>query len=276
VTRFVRFSLDRGIAPTAPDSHPGVRYGILNGETIQETPSLFEYRPGTTHGLKAVRLLPPVSPSKIVCVGRNYADHAREMGGQVDPNPIIFMKNPASVIGDGQAIEIPPICRDHGPQVDYEGELAVEIGRDCRDVSEAEAMSVVRAYRAANDVSARWWQRQGSGGQFCRGKSFDTFCPIGPVAPAASVPDPQALRIVTRVNGNVMQDAPTSGMIRTVARIIAEVSRGTTLAAGTVVLTGTPAGVGAGRSPKVFLKDGDTVEVSIEGVGSVRNPVRQG
>ena len=139
---------------------------------------------------------------------------------------------------------------------------------------EDRALSFVSGYAAANDVSARWWQREGGGGQFSRGKSFDTFCPIGPVAPAASVPDPQALRIVTRVNGNVMQDAPTSGMIRTVARIIAEVSRGTTLATGTVVLTGTPAGVGFGRKPPVFLKEGDVVEVEIPGVGRVRNPVR--
>jgi 2-keto-4-pentenoate hydratase/2-oxohepta-3-ene-1,7-dioic acid hydratase in catechol pathway len=213
-------------------------------------------------------------PPAILCIGKNYADHAAEMGGAAPERPVLFMKNPASACGDGDAIVIPAICDEHGPQVDYEGELAVVIGRDCRDVPEDRALSFVGGYAAANDVSARWWQREGGGGQFCRGKGFDTFCPIGPVAPAAQVPDPQALRVVTRLNGHVMQDAPTSLMIHPVARIVAELSRGTTLLAGTVILTGTPAGVGFGRTPKVFLKDGDVVEVEVVGVGRVRNPVR--
>ena len=213
-------------------------------------------------------------PPAIVAIGKNYADHAAEMGGAAPVQLVVFHKNPCAACADGDAIVIPAICDEHGPQVDFEGELAFILGRDAKDVPEDRALSFVSGYAAANDVSARWWQREGGGGQFSRGKSFDTFCPIGPVAPAASVPDPQALRIVTRVNGNVMQDAPTSGMIRTVARIIAEVSRGTTLATGTVVLTGTPAGVGFGRKPPVFLKEGDVVEVEIPGVGRVRNPVR--
>jgi 2-keto-4-pentenoate hydratase/2-oxohepta-3-ene-1,7-dioic acid hydratase in catechol pathway len=197
------------------------------------------------------------------------------MGGAVDPNPIIFMKNPASVIRDGDAIEIPPICREHGPQVDFEGELAVEIGRDCRDVPEADALRVVRAYRAANDVSARWWQKSGSGGQFCRGKSFDTFCPLGDPMPAEKVADPGALRLQTRVNGHLMQDAVTGQMFHSVQRIIAALSRGTTLLEGTIILTGSPAGVGHARTPPVYLKQGDVVEVEIVGVGRVRNPVRE-
>jgi len=215
-------------------------------------------------------------PPAIVAIGKNYADHAAEMGGAAPVQLVVFHKNPCAACGDGDAIVIPAICDEHGPQVDFEGELAFILGRDAKDVPEDRALSFVSGYAAANDVSARWWQREGGGGQFSRGKSFDTFCPIGPVAPAANVPDPQALRIVTRVNGQVMQDAPTSGMIRSVARIIAEVSRGTTLAAGTVVLTGTPAGVGFGRKPPVFLKGGDVVEVEIPGVGRVRNPVRHG
>jgi 2-keto-4-pentenoate hydratase/2-oxohepta-3-ene-1,7-dioic acid hydratase in catechol pathway len=217
-----------------------------------------------------------VLPPAILAVGRNYADHAAELGASAPERIMLFMKNPASACGDGDAIVIPPICDDHGPQVDFEGELAVVIGRSCRDVPESGALAVVRGYAAANDVTARWWQKEGSGGQFCRGKSFDTFCPIGPVVPAGRVPDPQALRVVTRLNGQLMQDSPTSLMLHPVARIVADLSRGMTLLEGTVILTGTPAGVGAGRSPKVFLKDGDTVEVSIEGVGSVRNPVRHG
>jgi 2-keto-4-pentenoate hydratase/2-oxohepta-3-ene-1,7-dioic acid hydratase in catechol pathway len=213
-------------------------------------------------------------PPAIIAIGKNYADHAAEMGGTAPERPVVFMKNPAAACADGDAIVIPPICDDHGPQVDFEGELAVIIGRDCVDVSEERALDAVAGYAAANDVTARWWQREGGGGQFCRGKSFDTFCPIGPMVPASAVPDPQALRIVTRVNGIVMQDASTSLMIHPVARLVTELSRGTTLLAGTVLLTGTPSGVGFGRTPKVFLADGDVVEVEIAGVGRVRNPVR--
>lgn len=213
-------------------------------------------------------------PPAILCIGKNYADHAAEMGGKAPERLVLFLKNPASACGDGEAIVIPAICDEQGPQVDFEGELAVIIGRTCRDVAERDALSVVRGYAAANDVSARWWQREGGGGQFSRGKSFDTFCPIGAVTPASAVPDPQNLRITTRVNGEVMQDSNTSMMLHTVARIVADLSRGMTLLEGTVIMTGTPAGVGFGRTPKVFLKDGDTVEVTIEGVGSVRNPVR--
>ena len=217
-----------------------------------------------------MRTLPPA----ILCIGKNYADHAAEMGGKAPERLVLFLKNPASACGDGDAIVIPAICDEHGPQVDFEGELAVIIGRTCRDVAERDAFSVVRGYAAANDVSARWWQREGSGGQFSRGKSFDTFCPIGAVTPVSAVANPQNLRIVTRVNGEVMQDSNTSMMLHPVARIVADLSRGMTLLEGTVIMTGTPAGVGFGRTPKVFLKDGDTVEVTIEGVGSVRNPVR--
>ena len=213
-------------------------------------------------------------PPAIFAIGRNYSEHAKEMGGVVDPNPIIFMKNPASVITDGQAIVIPTICQRPGPQVDWEGELAIEIGTTCRNVRQQDALAMVRAYRAANDVSARWWQKQGSGGQFCRGKSFDTFCPLSQPTRADRVANPQDLRIITRVNGVVMQDASTSGMFHSVEKIICALSDGTTLLAGTIILTGSPAGGGAARNPPVFLQDGDVVEVEIPGVGRVRNPVQ--
>ena len=213
------------------------------------------------------------SPPAIIAIGKNYLDHATEMGGKPPEHLMVFTKNPASVVGDGDAIRIPAICRVNGPQVDCEGELAVIIGRDCKDASPAEALAFVSGYAVANDVSARWWQLKGSGGQFCRGKGFDTFCPMSVPVPAASVPDPQALRIITRVNGAVMQDAGTDGMVFGVARIISDLSQGTTIVAGTVILTGTPAGVGAGRTPPVFLAHGDVVEVEIPGVGRLRNPV---
>ena len=207
-------------------------------------------------------------------IGRNYADHAAEMKGAVPDRPLVFMKNPASVIADGEPIIIPAICLEGGPQVDYEGELAVRIGVDARDVPESQALRVIDAYAAANDVSARWWQREGSGGQFVRGKSFDTFCPISAWRPAADVGDPQNLTIRTTLNGDVMQEASTSQMLFTVAQLVAELSRGMTLAAGTVILTGTPAGVGVTRSPQRFLQGGDQVTIEISGVGSVRNPVQ--
>ncbi len=217
-------------------------------------------------------------PPAVLAVGRNYAEHAKELGNEVPTHPLIFMKNPAAVVGDGADIVIPPICRADafgGPaQVDYEGELAVIIGHDCRDCSEAKALSFVAGYAASNDVSARWWQKNGSGGQFCRGKSFDTFCPVGPMRPAREVADPQALRLITRLNGEVMQRDSTSGMLFSVARLIADLSQGMTLLAGTILLTGTPSGVGAGRTPPRFLRDGDVIEVEIEGVGKVRNHVR--
>ncbi len=213
-------------------------------------------------------------PPAILCIGKNYSDHAAEMGGKAPEALVMFMKNPASACGDGDSIVIPPICDEHGPQVDYEGELALIVGRDCRDVPEHDALSVLAGYAAANDVTARWWQREGGGGQFCRGKGFDTFCPIGAMVPVSAVRDPHSLRVVTRLNGTVMQDSSTSLMLHPVARIIAELSRGTTLLSGTVILTGTPAGVGFGRTPKVFMQAGDVVEVEIEGVGRVRNPVK--
>jgi 2-keto-4-pentenoate hydratase/2-oxohepta-3-ene-1,7-dioic acid hydratase in catechol pathway len=149
------------------------------------------------------------------------------------------------------------------------------IGEACRDVAELDAARHIAGYAVANDVSARWWQKQGSGGQFCRGKSFDTFCPLGATVPASEVGDPDDLRLVTRLNGEVMQDASTSLMLFSVPKIVAELSRGMTLLPGTVILTGTPAGVGAGRTPPRFLRDGDVVEIEIERIGTLRNPVRE-
>ena len=214
-------------------------------------------------------------PPAILAIGRNYADHAAEMGGKTDELPMVFMKNPAAVCRNGDEIVIPRVCREGGPQVDYEGELAFEIARDCRDVPESEALSVIAGYRVANDVSARWWQKTGSGGQFCRGKSFDTFCPMTDLVPAGAIADPQDLEIETVLNGTRVQHASTKLMVFPVRFLVAELSRGMTLLAGTIVLTGTPAGVGAGRTPPLFLKDGDTIEVRIARVGHLVNRVRE-
>ncbi len=213
-------------------------------------------------------------PPAIFCIGRNYAAHAAEMQSAPPERPTVFMKNPASVIGPQDDIVIPPICHEHGPQVDFEGELAAIIGRDAKDVLEHEAIDFVSGWAVANDVSARWWQKKGSGGQWIRGKSFDTFCPMSPAVSAADIQDPQALVITTTVSGEVMQEGSTADMIFSVAGLIAELSRGLTLQAGTVILTGTPSGVGAARTPPRFLEDGDIVEIAIEGIGALRNTVR--
>lgn len=222
----------------------------------------------------------PLPIRTILGIGRNYAEHAREQGAALPERPMVFTKNLVSLCLSGEDIVVPPVARDEvcgGNQTDFEGELGVILGRAVRDISESEALSAVLGYCCANDVSARWWQKQGSGGQFWRGKSFDTFCPIGPVVvPAAAVPDPQALRLRCRVNGQIMQDGTTADMIFPVAALIADLSRGMTLEAGTIILTGTPSGVGMARTPPVWLQDGDTVEVEIDGLGTLTNRVRFG
>lgn len=218
----------------------------------------------------------PLLLRRIIGVGRNYADHAKEMGGARPERPLLFAKAVSAATLGAEPIVIPACCRDR-EQVDYEGELAVIIGQRCKDVAPSAALSVVLGYCCANDVSARWWQKEGAGGQFHRGKSFDTFCPLGPrVTPASDVPDPQALELTTRLNGETMQSASTSLMLFPVATLIAELSRDTTLPSGTVILTGTPAGVGFGRSPQRFLRPRDTVEVEITTLGVLRSEVRDG
>ncbi len=220
----------------------------------------------------------PLPIRHIIGIGRNYAEHAKEQGAKAPTRPMIFTKNPAAACLSGDDIVIPRICQDAasgGDQTDFEGELAVILSRHARDVSVELAHTYILGYTVANDVSARWWQKSGSGGQFFRGKSFDTFCPMGPrVVPPLELRDPQSLRLTTRVNGQTMQDASTAEMIFPVFGLIADLSRGTTLLPGTVILTGTPAGVGMARTPPVWLKHGDLVEVDIQGIGSIKNRVR--
>jgi 2-keto-4-pentenoate hydratase/2-oxohepta-3-ene-1,7-dioic acid hydratase in catechol pathway len=214
----------------------------------------------------------------IIGIGRNYAEHAKEQGAAVPDRPMIFTKNPASACLSGDDIVIPKICQDQ-EQVDWEGELAIIIGKPARDVSEKDASDarsgIVLGYAVANDVSARWWQKTGSGGQFCRGKSFDTFCPVGPrVTAAADVGDPGKLGIRTTVSGEVMQSGSTADMVFSCAYLVAELSRGTTLMPGTMILTGTPSGVGMSRTPPRFLREGDVVRIEIDGLGAIENRVR--
>ncbi|XHC26586.1 fumarylacetoacetate hydrolase family protein [Phycisphaerales bacterium ac7] len=226
----------------------------------------------------------------IIGVGRNYKAHADEQGAAVPDRPMLFTKNPAAGCLTGEPIRIPRVCSDkvltgadaHGEreQVDFEGELAIVIGKPCRDLDPEtilDAGGPILGVTCANDVSARWWQKSGAGGQFCRGKSFDTFCPLGPGVVALDALDSPVddLRLTTRLNGEVMQDDSTASMIFPVAELVAEISRGTTLLPGTVILTGTPSGVGMARCPQVFLSDGDTVEIEIQGIGTLSNPVQR-
>ena len=214
--------------------------------------------------------LPIGLPGKIVCVGLNYRDHAEESGMELPERPLLFAKWPSSLIGPGQPILIP----EQATQVDYEAELGVVIGTRASRVSVKDALGHVEGYLCANEVSAR--DVQFADGQWTRGKSFDTFGPVGPLVPAVEVPDPQALRIRCLVNGEVMQDSSTAQMVFTVAEVIAFISDGITLEPGDLILTGTPAGVGLGRTPPVYLAAGDEVTVEIESIGSLTNPVRRG
>jgi 2-keto-4-pentenoate hydratase/2-oxohepta-3-ene-1,7-dioic acid hydratase in catechol pathway len=272
--RIIRFEDEKG----------QIRHGLDNGDAQRSVAGgLAEVLEGDLYvGLKATgqraraaRILAPVVPTNILGIGRNYAEHIQEFNNVPPEHPVLFMKNTAALNHPGEAIRLPR-CQLHGPEVDYEGELAVLIGKPALNVSEAEALDFVLGYTIGNDVSARNWQRQGGGAQWCRGKGFDTFCPLGPVLVTSDeLRDPQQLKIQSRLNGIIMQDSHTSRMIHSVAKLIAFLSQDTTLLPGTVILTGTPAGVGSARDPQVFLKDGDVIEVEIEGIGVLRNPVVQ-
>jgi 2-keto-4-pentenoate hydratase/2-oxohepta-3-ene-1,7-dioic acid hydratase in catechol pathway len=219
------------------------------------------------------KLLAPVQPTAVLCIGLNYRKHAEEGGADIPEHPVLFMKMPSTVQNPGDPILLPTKLKSDA--VDYECELAVVIGTDCKNVSKADALDHVLGYTCANDVSARDWQKGGGGGQWCRGKTFDTFCPLGPaLVTGDEIPNPNALGIKTILNGEVMQDWNTEDMIFDVPTLIEFLSGSTRLAAGTVILTGTPHGVGFARTPPVLLKDGDEITIEIERIGQLTNPVK--
>lgn len=219
-------------------------------------------------------LLTPVEPRAIYAVGLNYTLHAEESGSPLPEYPMVFMKAITAARNPGASIQLPRHLRSD--EVDYEAELAIVIGRRCKNVSAAEALDHVLGFTCANDVSARDWQIRKGGGQFCRGKTFDTFCPLGPeLVTVDEIGDGSGLRIQTRVNGEVLQDSNTSDMIFPVPQLISFLSGSTTLLPGTVILTGTPSGVGVARRPQRFLQPGDQVEVEIGGIGILSNPVEE-
>lgn len=237
--------------------------GLLRAETAS--------RRGKPVGGELPQLLAPIpDPQKVLCVGLNYADHAAETGARVGEEPVIFNKLPTVLRGPGQAIELPA----NSSQVDFEAELVVVIGRAARNIEPAAAWEHVAGYTCGNDVSARDWQTGKPGRQWLLGKSFDSFGPLGPtLVTRDEVPDPGQLPIRLRLNGQTMQDSNTRNLIFPIDYLVSYLSKVCTLSPGDLLFTGTPPGVGMARQPSVFLQAGDDVEVEIEGVGVLRNPV---
>lgn len=251
---------------------------VLFGEPAEEGMALrmegedlFSLRK-TGERVKVEKMLAPLVPTDILCIGLNYRDHAAESNSPIPVNPMLFIKGSNTLNHPGGAIMVPKRSK----MIDYEGELCVVMGRDCKNVAKEKALEYVFGYCVANDVSARDWQREKSlgGGQFARGKSFDTFCPLGPwVTTRDEIADPNKLKLKTTLNGQVVQDHTTADMIFDVPTLIESLSSTMTLRKGSVILTGTPHGVGFARTPPVWLKKGDVVEVEMEGLGVLRNPV---
>jgi 2-keto-4-pentenoate hydratase/2-oxohepta-3-ene-1,7-dioic acid hydratase in catechol pathway len=262
--RIIRYLAQEGDIRYAAEQ-PGGRCFDIRGDIFRE----FEI---TDRESNMVKLLAPVEPPVILCIGLNYRKHAAETGSQIPERPVLFLKSPGTLQNPGDPIVLPTRLRSD--EVDYECELAVIIGRKCKNVSKSDAFDVVFGYTAANDVSARDWQKRLGGGQFCRGKGFDTFAPLGPaIVTKDEIPDPNSLRIGTRVNSKTRQSSNTSYMLFDVATLVEFLSGSTTLYPGTVILTGTPEGVGAAMDPPQFLVPGDFVEIEIEKIGVLSNPV---
>ena len=252
---------------TAPHAEPGADLERLRGD-------LFGGFERTAQSITVCRLLAPLEPRAIIGIGLNYRQHATETDAPFPQWPVVFFKNPASVQHPDAPIVLPRWLSS--AKVDYECELAVVIGRAARNVPRAKALEHVLGYTCANDVSARDWQKEGGGSQWCRGKSFDTFCPLGPcLVTSDDLPDPNLLRISTRVGGELLQDCTTADMIFDVPTLIEFLSGSTTLLPGTVILTGTPHGVGMARRPPRFLGPGESVTIEIEGIGKLTNPVSE-
>jgi 2-keto-4-pentenoate hydratase/2-oxohepta-3-ene-1,7-dioic acid hydratase in catechol pathway len=257
--------VDEEIHYARPVGNDGTEMEILSGEPFQGV------RP-TGRIVSDFTLLAPIVPAVILCIGLNYRRHAEEMKARIPQWPVLFFKNPSAIQHSGAPIVIPR--KLVSTQVDFEGELAIVLHRECRNATRENALSHVLGYTVANDVSARDWQKDRGGSQWCRGKSFDTFCPLGPwIVTADEIADPNALRITTRVDGEVLQDSSTADMIFDVPALIEFLSGDTTLPAGSVILTGTPEGVGMGRTPQRWLQPGNCVEVEIEKIGILSNPV---
>lgn len=240
---------------------------------VDQSPELFDQikESGNSEPTELFQLSAPISGvEKLICIGTNYADHAREMGGEPPEIPVVFNKFPSTIIGPDGEVRLPAISKS----VDFEAELVVVIGKRGKHISKAQAMEHVFGYCCGNDISARDWQKGRPGGQWLLGKTFDTFAPLGPVIVTKDeIPDPHDLQIQLRLNDQTMQDSSTSQLIFPIDHLISHISKFVTLECGDLIYTGTPPGVGAGRKPPVFLKPGDRLEVEIEGLGILKNSV---
>jgi len=264
--RIIRY-LDANQQPAYASLQPDGTAVEIDGDILGE--HAVTAKPATV-----AKLLAPVSPAALLCIGLNYRRHAAEGNAPIPQFPVLFMKAASAVQNPGDPILLPRHLRSD--EVDYECELAVVIGRPCRNVSREQALDYVLGYTCANDVSARDWQARWGGGQWCRGKTFDTFAPLGPcLVTPDEIPNPNALPIRLDINGEVMQDWNTDDMIFDVPRLIEFLSGSTTLLPGTVILTGTPHGVGFARKPPRWLQPGDIVTVTIEKIGALSNPVEE-
>ena len=259
MTRYIRFALSKDAEPTTTHG----LYGILDGDQVIETGNLFGKTFAEDHKLASVRLLPPVLPSKIICVGRNYVDHANELGNDVPTEPLIFLKPPSSLITDGDSIVYPP----QSSRVDFEGEIGLIIGKRGRNIAAADAMNHIFGYTCVNDITARDLQKKD--GQWTRGKGFDTFCSVGPWMVAKEDFDLTKTTLRSRLNGELKQEGVAAQMIFDLGAIIAFVSSFLTLEPGDLIATGTPAGVGP-------MQPGDQISIEIEGLGTLTNSVIKG
>lgn len=247
-----------------------VSFGIIEGDTItaiEAAPWQSTETTGPAYPLAEVKLLAPVQPPDVFAIGLNYKSHADEFEAEYPPAPIIFLKATSTVIGPGDAIVLPKMAPN---EVDYEAELVIVIGKTCRNVSREDALGYALGYTVGNDVSARDCQLR-EDTQWARGKSFDTFCPLGPWIETDI--DAENVSVKSVLNGEVMQDSSTSMLIFPCAELISYISRIATLRPGTVIMTGTPSGVGFKRQPPVFLRPGDTIEMTVGGIGMLSNPV---
>lgn len=253
------------------DSLPTSVRGILAAENgIARAAAAAEKGAAGEQFVTGTLLAPVPDPSKVICIGLNYRDHAEESGLEIPTEPVVFNKFPQAVIGPHATIRLPAVCK----KVDYEAELVAIIGRRGRNISQADARSYIAGYTNGNDVSARDWQIGRPGGQWLMGKTPDTFAPIGPwLVTADEIPDPESLRIRLRVNGETLQDSMTTELIFGLDELVSHLSQLFALEPGDLIFTGTPPGVGAARKPPIFLKPGDTTDVEIDGLGVLTNPV---
>lgn len=257
------------------DSAGAAHYGSeqADGSVLRIDGDVFAAHRVTAERATVAKLLAPVVPAQILCIGLNYRRHAEETKAKLPEQPILFVKGINALQHPGDPILIPTRLASH--EVDYECELAVVIGKPCKNVGRERALDYVLGYTCANDVSARDWQIKRGGGQWCRGKFFDTFSPLGPrLVTTDEIPNPNALKIATVLNGERVQDWNTNDMIFDVPALIEFLSGSTTLVPGTVILTGTPHGVGMARKPEPrWLRSGDSVSIEIEKIGTLTNPV---